>query len=201
MHSLVGASPLLLARVTGRNPDSCYLTVAKPTETDMARHQFAEAATQLKYRKEIQGMSLFKKQSPAEESPSSQPAMDMGPMVGMLAKAPEEQRQQMLTDRLTVFAGQDSDTRNRGMGAMLAAALKLPDDDYQKIAGSRLAVLGQFAPDQRMELMKSHAAAIKGLPEDLRMKEMRVMKSVLAELPSDKRQMMETTMKDLGMMG
>ncbi len=146
-------------------------------------------------------MSLFKKRSSAEESKSSQPAMDMGPMVAMLAKAPEEKRREMLTDRMTVFAGQDSAARTRGMSAMLEAALKLPDDEYQKIAGSRVAVLEQFAPDQRMELMRSHAEVVKALPEDLRMKEMRAMKSVLAGLPSEKRQMMEAAMKDLGMMG
>ena len=146
-------------------------------------------------------MSWFKKKAPVQEMSGAQPAMDMGPMVGMLAKAPEEKRQEMLTDRLTVFAGQDAPSRERGMTAMLEAALALPDDDYQNIAGSRMAVIQTFSQDQRMTLMKSHAAVVQGLPEDLRMKEMRTTKAVLAGYPDEKRQMMETAMKDLGMMG
>lgn len=146
-------------------------------------------------------MSWFKKKAPVQEASGAQPAMDMGPMVTMLASAPEEKRQEMLTDRLTVFAGQDVTSRERGMTAMLEAALGLPDAEYQNIANSRMAVIQTFPQDQRMELMKSHAAVVKTLPEDLRMKEMRATKSVLAGLPSEKRQMMEAMMKDLGMMG
>ncbi len=146
-------------------------------------------------------MGLFKKKPPVEETSGAQPAMDMGPMVGMLAKAPEEKRQEMLTDRLTVFAGQDVASRERGMTAMLEAALELPDAEYQNIASSRMAVMQTFPQDQRMELMRSHAAVVKALPEDLRVKEMRATKSVLAGLPSQKRQMMEAMMKDLGIMG
>ncbi len=146
-------------------------------------------------------MGLFKKKAPVKETSGEQPAMDMGPMVGMLAKAPEEKRREMLTDRLTVFAGQDDTGRERGMTAMLKAALALSDAEYQNIASSRIAVIQTFSQDQRMTLMKSHAAVVKDLPEDLRMKEMRAMKSVLAGLPSEKRQMMEAMMKDLGMMG
>lgn len=146
-------------------------------------------------------MSLFKKKTPVQGRSGTQPAMDMGPMVAMLAKAPEEKRQEMLTDRLTVFAGQDASSRQRGMAAMLEAALGLPDDDYQNIANSRMAVIQTFPQDQRMKLMKSHAAVVQALPEDLRMKEMRATKSVLAGLPAEKRQMMEAMMKDLGMMG
>lgn len=144
-------------------------------------------------------MGLFsKKKQPQAEA--SSPGMDMTPMVTMLAAAPEEQRRQMLTDRLAVFAAQDEATRAKGMAAMLEAALTLPDDDYTTIASSRLAVLLGMSPEQRMSLMQSHAAAVKDLGDVKRDKEMRTMRAVVSQLPEQQREMVMGMMQKLGMM-
>lgn len=145
-------------------------------------------------------MGLFNKKKQPSAEVSSPAGMDMTPMVTMLAAAPEEQRRQMLTDRLAVFAAQDETIRAKGMGAMLTAALALPDDDYTKIAASRLNVLLGMSPEQRMTLMQTHAAAVKGLDGDQRGKEIRTMRAVIGELPEPQREMVMGMMQKLGMM-
>lgn len=145
-------------------------------------------------------MGLFNKKKQPNEEASSPAGMDMTPMVTMLAAAPEEQRRQMLTDRLAVFADQDDATRAKGMRAMLAAALALPDDDYTKIAASRLDVLVDMSPEQRMTLMQTHAAVVKDLGDEQRDKEMRTMRAVVGELPASQRETVMGMMQKLGMM-
>lgn len=146
-------------------------------------------------------MGLFSKKN-EENGPDRSGAgtgMDMTPMVRMLASASEEQRQQMLSDRLAVFADQDEATRTRGMEAMLTAALSLPDDAYRNIVSSRLAVLLGLPQETRMTLMQTHAAVVKGLDEGQRQKEMRTMQTVVSGLPEGQREMVTGMMAKLGL--
>lgn len=146
-------------------------------------------------------MSWFKRGSKDDEPAQQSKQSDMSAMVSMLVLAPEEQRRQMLADRLVTFAERDEETRQVLMANMLDAALALPDDEYQKIAASRLAALNTLPEGTRMQLMMSHAAVVKSLPEDLRAKEMRTMQAVIADLPPEQGEMVKGMMKNLGLMG
>lgn len=144
-------------------------------------------------------MPPFGRKNRDEKEQAGTASMDMTPMVTMLAAAPEEQRRQMLTDRLAVFASQDEATRTRGMEAMLRAALALPDDDYARIASTRLAVMLGMAPEERTTLMQTHAAVVKGLDPAVGEKESQVMKGVVSQLPDQQREMVTGMMQKLGM--
>ncbi len=146
-------------------------------------------------------MGIFGKNKDNDTPATGGAGMDMTPMVTMLAAAPEEQRREMLTDRLAVFVSQDEETRARGMGAMLTAALGLPDDDYATIAASRLAVLLEMAPEDREALMETHAATVQGLEDDaLRQKEMKTTRQIVSQLPDAQREMVMGKLRELGMM-
>ncbi len=150
-------------------------------------------------------MSWFRKKDRSNTAAPSRAgapgAPDMSQMVRMLAGAPQEQRVAMLSDRLTVFAGQDADRRERGMRAMLVAALALPDEEYRKIAAARLEALGTLPETERMALMRSHAAIVKGLAPEQRAREMAIVSRLVGAMPEPRRAGMMGMMRQLGLTG
>lgn len=125
--------------------------------------------------------------------------MSMRDMVSALVRAPEEQREIMVGERLMQFASQAEPERSAGMQMMLTAALQLPRDDYKKLAASRLKVMMSLPAGDQMKLMKTHVSVLTQLPQSQQRTEMEVMKELLMGMPGQQRQMMAEMMGQAGM--
>ena len=146
----------------------------------------------------LAGIRFFTGFASDRQAPA-QAGMSMGDMVSALVRAPEEQREIMIRERLVQFARQAEPERSAGMRMMLTAAVQLPRDDYKKLAAGRLKALMSLPADDQMKLMKTHVSALKQLPESQQMTEMGVMKELLMGMPGQQRQMMAEMMGQAGM--
>ena len=126
-------------------------------------------------------------------------AMDMNDMVKALAGMPEEQRETMMRERLTMFAEMPDAERRQAMGAMVAAADTLDDDGKRKLIKSRTALLADFPEGQRKALMMTHMDIMKTKPQQQMMAEMQLVQSIVPELSASQRQVIEQAMKMMPM--
>ena len=125
--------------------------------------------------------------------------MDMNDMAKALAGMPDEQRETMMRERLTMFAEMPDAERRGAMGAMVDAVGTLDDDSKRKLIKTRTALLADFPEGQRKTLMMTHMDILKTKPQQQMMAEMQLVQSIIPELSASQRQVIEQAMKMMPM--
>lgn len=81
-------------------------------------------------------------------------------MVGMLADAPEPEREDLMRRRLAFLARCPEPQRERQVTAMLAGLRVLPEEKRGQVMASQMKILAAMAEEQRVRLMRAMDAAM-----------------------------------------
>lgn len=68
---------------------------------------------------------------------------EMNEMIKMLADAPEEQRQQMLTQRLKMIAGQPKEQRVKSLAGLITAVTELKEKKMNPFIATRTKIISE----------------------------------------------------------
>ncbi|MBI3733593.1 MAG: hypothetical protein HY259_09080 [Chloroflexi bacterium] len=119
-------------------------------------------------------------------------------MVKALAGLPDDKRQTMMTDRLTMFAEMADAERKSAMSQMMAATETLPDVDKKKLLRTRFEVLAAFAPDRQMKLMGTHMGLLQEKGQSAMMQEMQLTQAVMPDLSANAKAVVKQMMESMG---
>ena len=110
----------------------------------------------------------------------------MDEMIKMLADAPEEQRHQMLTQRLKMVAGQPEEQRVKSQVGLISAIANLKDKKMKPFIATRTKVLMSLSPEEKEALIIGRLKAGKMLDEKANMSDMKTTLEVTKEMGEDK---------------
>lgn len=119
----------------------------------------------------------------------------MEDMIKMLADAPQEQRKQMITERLKMIAGQPEPQRIESVKGLILAVSKLDEKKKAPFIADRTQAIAQLAPEQRSALMVTRAKVGPQLPEDVSITDMKYTVMAVKQWPEEKRNMFVQDLK------
>lgn len=122
---------------------------------------------------------------------------DMSAMVKMLAGAPEEQRRQMLAQRIEMFGSMPENQRVQGMVGMMTAINRLNPVEQRTVIKTRTAIVAGLPESKRKVILQSRMKAAMQVPKAVNDADMQVIQSVLPELPADLRQNFTGTQQEV----
>ncbi len=122
---------------------------------------------------------------------------DMDDMIKMLADAPEEQRQQMLTQRLKMIAGQPEEQRVKSLAGLITAVTSLKEKKMKQFIATRTKILMGLSPEEKDAIILGRMKAGKMVGEKIHMVDMKTTLETAQQMGEDKLTMLTNLMKKI----
>ncbi|MCE7747404.1 MAG: hypothetical protein GPJ51_03340 [Candidatus Heimdallarchaeota archaeon] len=122
---------------------------------------------------------------------------EMNEMIKMLADASEEQRQQMLTQRLKMIAGQPEEQRVKSLAGLITAVTELKEKKMKPFIATRTKILMGLSPEEKEALLLGRMKAGKMVGDKIHMTDMKVTLEVAKQMGEEKLKMLTGLMKQI----
>ncbi len=119
----------------------------------------------------------------------------MEDMIKMITNSPQEQRKQMITNRLTMIAAQPEPLRTNSAKEMVMAISKLDEKKKAVFIEERTNIISQLPPETKGIILMTRAKVGPQLPEKINMDDMKYTLTTVKQWPEEKRNMFIVELK------
>ncbi len=111
----------------------------------------------------------------------------MEEMIRMMADAPQEERKQMMTDRLKMFVEMPEDQRVESISQLVTGFSKLPPQKREELIAGRTMIIASFSEDQRKALVVGRMKAGMKVGPEIHESDMALTEKAVMNLPDDQK--------------
>lgn len=107
----------------------------------------------------------------------------MDAMIQMMASAPEEERKQMMTDRLKMFAAMPEDQRVESIAQLIVGFSRLPPAQREELVAARTLIIANLSEDERKAVIVGHMKAGRKVGPEIHRSDMQLTNKAALRLP------------------
>ncbi len=111
----------------------------------------------------------------------------MEDMIKMMADAPQEERKQMMTDRMKMFATMPEDQRVESISMMITGLSKLPPQKREQLIAGRTMIIANLSEDERKAVMVGRMKAGMKVGPKISDSDMALTEKAAMTLPDDQK--------------